>query len=193
MRNAAITFGPTWLTRLWSRNALVRGVDRAESLVAVILLLLVLGFVAVAGAIGTSVYDQKSQQYGHEAQQSRPLTATATEDSTVVPYPNSVTHVVTARWNAAGTTHTDSFPFSRRVRAGENITIWVGPDGRRVLRPPPPSQAATVATSIAILAWLTAFDAALLIMYAVHWRFDRIRYRRWDHELAGTRGRWPAR
>ncbi|WP_422747850.1 hypothetical protein ACN27E_07390 [Mycobacterium sp. WMMD1722] len=159
---------------------------------AITLTAVVVSFVAVAGAIGTTVYDQKSEQYARQSQDRHPITAVAVKDSTMPTYPDATTHAVSARWTAAGSVHTAVFPSSRRVSAGEEITIWVNADGKPMPAPQSPSDAAKVATGVAVLSWLAVLNTALLIMYLVHRFSDRTRFRQWDNELAQARGRWPA-
>lgn len=55
-----------WLACAFSRNPLVRGTDRVEALVIVLVSVVCLLAAPVAGAVGTAVYDARRQQYAAE-------------------------------------------------------------------------------------------------------------------------------
>jgi len=191
MQDNAITFSVTPFRRLLGRSPLLRGVDRLESLVAVVLATLCLAFLAVAAAVGTSFYDERSRAYAAEAQTCYTVTATAIEDSAVIAQPNTVINVAVVEWNAAGSNHVDEFAYDDRLKAGDRITIWVNAEGNRIVAPPTRSRASAEAVGVAALIWSVVLVGAGTLMYAVHRRLDGIRYRRWDREfdaLAGDGG-----
>lgn len=171
------------LTRLFGRNPLIRTVDRIESAAVLVLILLSLGFVAVAGAVGTDLYDTRSRVYVDEAQSSRLVTATVTEDSRVVVLPNSLAHVAAVRWNAAGSNHTDEIPSSRTLKSGETVTIWVNSRGGRIQAPPTNERAAGEAVGIAVMLWFGALGIAGVTMLVLHRRLDTLRCARWERAL----------
>lgn len=172
------------LTSLWSRNALVRGIDRWESLLTLVLIAIPVAFIAVAGAVGTSQYDARSRAYAEAARTSHPVTATAIEDSDVVVSPNSIVTVVTARWNANGANHVGEFPYPERLTAGDEFTIWVDAQGRRIVRPPSAGRAVNEASGIAVGSWLAVAATSAALGYGLHRRLDRRRYAQWERDLA---------
>lgn len=176
------------VSALWSRNPLVRVVDRVEALTTVVLFTVALSFLAVAGAIGTSQYDSRSRTYAAEAHTSHTVTATAVEDSAVIVEPNTVVTVTTARWDANGRNHVGEVRSPDRLKAGDHFTIWVDAAGNRIVGPPSPSRAANEATAIAVSAWVAVATAAATLAYRVHRTLDRRRFTHWDRELAAAVG-----
>ena len=73
-----------WVLRACGRNPLVRGVDRLELLIVALGILVVAVAAALAGALGTAVHDSRSRVYIAQAEARHAVTATATEDSTLV-------------------------------------------------------------------------------------------------------------
>lgn len=184
MRNASGMIGLDRLSPLWSRNPLVRRVDRWESLAMVVLVGIALAFIAVAGAVGTSQYDARSRTYAEDAKASRTVTATAIEDSDVIVQPNAIVTVVTARWNAAGINHVGEFAYPQRLKAGDEFTIWVDAHGRRIARPPSQARAVNEASGIAFSSWLAVATTTVALGYGLHRRLDRRRFAQWERELS---------
>ncbi|MEV3901488.1 hypothetical protein AB0K11_04120 [Mycobacterium sp. NPDC050551] len=148
-----------------------------------VLAVLSFGFIAIAGAVGTDVYDTKSREYADEAKSSHLLTATVVEDSRVVVLPNSLAHVAAVRWNAAGSNHTDDIPSPRRLKSGETVTIWVDARGDRIQGPPTNERAAGEAIGIAVLLWFGVLGVAGVTLLVLHRRLDTVRCARWEREL----------
>ncbi len=76
--------------------------------------------IPVAGAIGTSVYDNQVRFYAEEAKHRHAVTATALENSTVDvgPGPADVSFFVRASWTDAGSDHVDV------VKWADEATVW---------------------------------------------------------------------
>ena len=80
-----VEYVPRWrVLRACGRNPLVRGIDRLELLIVALGILVAPVSVACAGALGTAIHDARSRVYIEQAQTRHTLTATATEDSTIV-------------------------------------------------------------------------------------------------------------
>ena len=123
MHSLAYIHGP-WILRACGRNPLVRASDRIELLIIALGILVPLLAGAYAGALGTAVHDERSRVYIAQAQTRHPVTATATNDSTLVwGIDHSTTTRVDARWQVNGTEHTGSLTWDHAVKTGDTLTI----------------------------------------------------------------------
>ena len=187
MQTFTIGLGGRWWSRAWSRNPLVRRTDRIEAVVLSLAVLLTVVAVPTAGAIGTVVYDAHARVYAEEAKTRHQVTATATEDGTVVTQLKSISFTARATWNAAGRDHSDIVMWSDRVKAGDQQSIWVNADGAKVEPPSSSSSAAADAVGIAINVWLAVVAALAGLVYVVRRGLDHRRYAQWDGELNASR------
>jgi hypothetical protein len=173
-----------WVLRAWSRNPLVRAIDRLELLIIALGILVSLVAAACAGALGTAVHDARTAVYIAQAQTRHTVTAKAIADSSIVlsVYDNMAT-TVNARWQVNGIEHTGSINWPNAVETGDPLTIWVDRDGNRVDAPAPTSQASADAIGVAYVAWQTV---ALAVAGSVYWgrrRLDRRRESAWEHDI----------
>ena len=111
------------------------------------------------------------------------MTATAIEDGAVVVQPKGLSFTARATWSAAGRDHSEIVAWSDRVKAGDQLPIWVNTDGAKVDPPSSSSRAAADAVGIAINVWLGVAAASAGLVYVVRRRLDRWRYAGWDREL----------
>jgi hypothetical protein len=172
-----------WIGRLFSRNPLLRFIDRVEALAIVLAIgLSVLGL-SVAGAVGTDVYAARGSTYAHEAQTRHPVSATVTETSAAAVASDSGTVDGQARWQTDGVTHTGWFESLVPVKVGDRVGFWVDGDGNEVDPPTPTSRAGLDAITIAAEIELVVVAAAVALVAATRWWLDRIRDARWESDL----------
>jgi hypothetical protein len=174
-----------WLLRACGRrNPLVRTSDRIELLIIAIVVLITLAATACAGALGTAVHDARSRVYLAEAQTRHTVIATAIAKSTTVSRVRD--HAVTsvyARWQVAGTAHTDGFTMDGPVKTGDPLMIWVDHDGNRVDASTPTSQAGVDAVGVAFAAWQAVLFTAIGLVCWGRSRLDRRRISGWERDL----------
>lgn len=84
METFTLGVGRCWILSAFGGNSLVRVSDRLEAVPRIAVLATALVVAAVAGAIGTAVYDAHPRLYLAESQTRHSVTATVIEDSTVI-------------------------------------------------------------------------------------------------------------
>lgn len=182
---------PRWLfvQRLFGRNRLVRASDRAEALVLVLAVVVSLLIVPIAAAVGTAVYDSRSNLYAEQAQGRRTVTATVIDDSAAV-RPRSKTMTAHARWFVAGAEHTGQVRARTTLKPGDSVEIWVDENGSHV--GPPMGSAAEEAMAAAFAIWLGTATAAALLYVGTRAVLNRARDARWQRDfenlVAGSDG-----
>jgi len=173
-----------WVLRACGRNPLVRRVDRLELLIVALGILAVAVAAALAGALGTAVHDSRSRVYIAQAEARHAVTATATEDSTLVlRVDDSTATRVTARWRANGTEHTGILNWDRVVKSGDPLTIWVDRNGDHVDAPVPVSQAAADAIGVAYVAWQAVVLVVAGLVCLGRWNLDHRRDSAWERDI----------
>ena len=183
METVTICFGQGWVLRLFGRNALVRSSDRIEALAVMLAIVVGLVAAAIAGAVGTQVYDTRSRMYVEQAANIHAVSARAVEDSTVNVQSDTVALTATVQWNASGADHVDQIEWPEKLRAGERIEIWVDAAGNSVGPTRPASTAATYAVGVAVSLWVGALAATAAALLILHRSLDRSRFAQWDREL----------
>lgn len=184
METFTIGLGNHWWVRAFGRNPLVRGSDRVEAIVMMVAVMVTALAVPIAGAIGTSVHDQRTRLYAEETQTRRQVVATATEDATIVPQMGGVGFATEAVWTDSGIVHNDTIAWPGPAKIGDQQPIWVNSTGEVVGQPSSPSRADTEAVVTALTMWLLVAGASATLVCVVRYRFDRRRYAEWDREIA---------
>jgi hypothetical protein len=171
---------PRWrCMRLFGSNPLIRTGDRVEALVVVFAVVAVLFAAPIAAAaVGTAVYDSRSQLRATQAQNARTVTATVTGDKFVRRDTLGQTVTVPARWFAAGAEHTGVVSAPPRVTTGDSIDIWVAADGSYV--GPPLRIALDAAVAAAIATWFGVAIAAAALIGGTRAILNRLRHARWQ-------------
>lgn len=173
---------PRWLLaqRLFGRNPLVRVSDRVEALVSVLAVVLSLLTLPIAAAVGTAVYESRSNLYTEQDQNRSTVAATVVEDS-AAPDPWSKTTTARARWFAAGAEHTGVVQGRTMLRAGDSVEVWVDEDGAQVSHPVRSAVDEAVVTALVI--WLSVAITATAFCVGTRAVLNRIRHARWQHDF----------
>jgi hypothetical protein len=173
-----------WVLRACRRNPLVRGVDRLELLIVALGILAAMVAAACAGALGTAVHDARSRVYIAQAQTRHIVTASATDDSTIVlRVDDQAATRVNARWQVNRIEHTGSLNWDHAVKTGDPLAIWVDRNGNRVDAPAPISQAGVDAVGVAYVAWQTVVLAVAGLVWWGRSRLDRRRDSAWERDI----------
>lgn len=181
--------------RVW-RNPLARGVDRAES--AVVLLLIVL-WMAALPVVATIASARWSDAAGQSAADQRSLTAVAAVVDRSAQVPVGATDAAPVwipapvRWTGSdGRPATGITDVPASAVAGDRVTVWLNPAGRVVPAPPSPAALAGLAVLLGAGSWLLIGLLLLGAGWTVRRRLDRRRLRAWGHEWAQVEpGRHP--
>jgi hypothetical protein len=171
-------------------NPLRRGVDRAEGVVAAVLLLLGLMAVPVSLALGTAVYERgvRAERSGHW------VTAHLLADVPEVAWVSEGTTAMArtqVTWQEPGTGAVTGYaPVTQGAKAGEPVRLWVDASGEPTARPP--DRAETVAQAIggAFFALLGSVGLLMLVFILVRCGLDRHRDRLWDDAWLVADRRW---
>jgi hypothetical protein len=175
-----------WWLRLCSRNPLVRRIDRIESVVLGVAVLLIALAIPIAGAIGTSVSEQRARLYIQEAQTKHQVIATAIDDGTVGLHRNKVVFTAEATWSMAGEPRAGDVEWSGRPGIGAQQSIWIDVAGNRVQPPLSTNRAGGDALGIAVSVWLGVACASVGLVYVVRRGLDRRRDAEWDREIEAS-------
>jgi hypothetical protein len=180
----SFTFGfGNWLRHLAAQSPLVRVVDRIEAGALLLIITVALVAAPIAGAIGTATHEKLARQYAVDRASRHTVTATATEDSNLVPQPYEEPFLTQIRWQAAGIEHTEEVR-TYRMRTGDTMTIWVDTNGNPTHRPLTEGNAATEAVVTGFGLWFAAVGVAGAAWTLLRLRLNRARSAFWDRELA---------
>ncbi|MCV7221509.1 hypothetical protein H7I95_11395 [Mycolicibacterium elephantis] len=177
---------------LFSRNPLVRGVDRLEAVIVLITASVALMAVPVAGAVGTAVHDSRSQVYAQQAQSRHPWTATVTGDAISadelditagIPAMPRQTITVPARWVVDGSEHRGMVNAAPTVALGDRVDIWIDDDGRLVGEPAPQSRAPAEAVAAALGVWLGITAGVAVVGAFARVALNHARDARWQYDI----------
>jgi len=163
-----------WRLGPWSRNPLMRGCDRLQSVMVILGVLFVLMMVPLAAAYGTATYSRLDQQTQAELASRHAVPATLVEDShngnASEPLPASPQYQDHAKvqWSVDGVTHTADVPTAAGTKSGQTVTVWLDPSGSVVAAPETGSQIAATAVSVACGIWVTAAGGYSLLFLIVH-------------------------
>lgn len=196
METVHLTITNRWLVRALGHNPLVRGSDRAEAVITALLAIVLILFIPVAGAVGTSVHDSQ-MTYLTNAQATRhQVTAEISGDSTAPIDPYETGSLTPLRWTVDGQVHeTVVRTEDERVRGGV-MTIWVDDRGERVPAPPTPDDAALAAVVAAVSVWVGAAAVTAAVLGLLRHQLNRRRYAAWErafHDVVGGDGERPQR
>ncbi|MFD7006191.1 hypothetical protein [Rhodococcus jostii] len=189
-----------WRLAPWSRNPLMRGTDRVDSVVAAVLIAFVLIVVPFAAAFGTVTYTGLAERSHAELQTRHAQSAVLVEDPRPVVVADAHSRSpdtqdrATAQWTAPdGTLRSTDVQTAPGTHRGDTVTVWVDTNGNIVAEPRSGMQNAAIAVSAALSVWAGAAVGALLLYSGVRWISGRSRMRQWDREwndLGRTPG-WP--
>jgi hypothetical protein len=176
---------PRWpiLRHLLGRGPLTRTTDRVEAIASVLTILVTLLFAPLAAAIGTEVYDVRSNAYSEQAATRHSVAATVTGVPEQPEKLGVATITVQARWTFAGVEHMGAVATSSTVKIGDSVDMWVSEDGSQVPAPTPTTRAAVEAITVALVIWTTFAAAAASLFTLTRTVCDRVRYTRWQQAI----------
>lgn len=171
------------LRRLSVGNPLVRTSDRIETAAALLVFVVALLAAPASGSIGTLVYDNLTNRYAADRLTRHEVAATVTDDSYVAPQPYEKPFLTSIRWAAFdGTVRVDEVR-TDRMKAGEQVKIWIDADGNRTTKPRTGQDAATEAVVSGFGLWFATVGVAAAAWTLLRLRLNRRRYADWDREL----------
>lgn len=181
MQSFGLTFG-SWMRRLDRRNPLVRASDRIEVAAALLFIMVALLAAPVSGSVGTLFYDYLTDRSAADRLTRQEVPAKATEDSYVLPQPYETPFLTPIQWEFGATVHTDEVRTSR-MKAGEQVNVWIDSEGNRTAKPLTDRDAATEAVISAFGLWFATVGVAAAAWTVLRLRLNRRRYADWEREL----------
>ncbi|WNV77709.1 hypothetical protein [Geodermatophilus sp. DSM 44513] len=174
---------------------LKRGVDTAECVSRLLVLLVVLLSVPVALAVGTAVRSDLDARARAQAEERTRVTAVATADA-VAPReaPPRLRVPVPARWTSpAGEPVTGAVPASPATRAGDTLTLWTTAEGRRTDEPMTSAEVRRSTLVLVGVGWGGTLSAVVLLHAALCRLLERRRDRYWTRGWARVEPTWSRR
>lgn len=173
------------ILRLFSRNPLVRTVDRVEAVLmlgAVVVALLAAPF--AAAPVGTAVHDARGHLYAEQAQTRHTVLATVT-DVHATGAESAPHEVITtpARPVFSRTAHGGAVDTAPTVQIGDRVGIWVDDDAQQVDEPAALSRAANDAVVAALVTWVIVVAAAAGLLAVGRVMLNRVRNTGWQHDI----------
>ncbi|MGY1669780.1 Rv1733c family protein [Geodermatophilus sp. SYSU D00710] len=165
--------------------------DRLELVSLLLCALLAVLAVPVGLTVATTVGTDVAAEVRQQQEERHRVPAVLLADAQPVP---GVGAGAPAAWTGPdGSDREGEVPVPAGTRAGETVSIWVEPDGRRT-RPPLSPAGARVTTAVAgtVTAVLVA-AAAVTLHVAVRALLDRFRLRRWAREWTEVEPVWASR
>lgn len=179
-----LRWGP--ILRLFSRNPLVRTVDRVEAvfvLGAVVVALLAAPF--AAAAVSTAVHVARGHLHAEQAQTRQDVTATVTDVHATGAESAPPYEVITApaRWVISRTAHSGAVDTAPTVQIGDRVGVWVDDDAQQVDEPAALSRAANDAVVAALVIWVIVVAAAAGVLAVGRVMLNHVRNTGWQHDI----------
>ncbi|WP_147397296.1 Rv1733c family protein [Amycolatopsis panacis] len=163
-------------------SPLRRTVDRLESLLVAVAILLALAAVPFAVAAGRAVSTGVQHTAAAQAAASTPVAATPVQKALNVP-PVPTTRPVPVVWTLPdGSVHSGQVEMNVGTSAPTTVTIWVDRQGRQVSPPVGTDQAGRRGTVVGILTELAVILALTGLVALLRWPLNRHRAAGWENE-----------
>ncbi|MGB3438689.1 MAG: hypothetical protein WBA97_08030 [Actinophytocola sp.] len=180
------------------RNPLARGVDRLESAVVTLAVLIGLVLLPIMLTLGSVIHAGLSERREQQLRDRYETVAVLTEDAPKVTADADGTaggrSAVPARWELPdGTARTGVVPADHGLDAGAGVTIWLDRTGSPVSAPMSTSDARVTSTVVAVCGWLASGGLLALACRGLHVALDRRRFRAWQVEWARVEPGWHDR
>ena len=179
-----LPWGP--IRQLFSRNPLVRKVDRVEAVLmlgAVVVVLLAAPF--AAAVVGTAVHDARGHLYAEQARTRQAVTATVTDvrATDTEPAPPYGVIIAPTRWVIGRSTHHGAVDSEPTVQTGHRVGVWSDDHAQQVDEPAAFSRAANDAAVAALVIWVIVVAVAAAVLAIGRAMLNRVRNAGWQHDL----------
>ncbi|WP_194814206.1 hypothetical protein [Nocardia sp. XZ_19_385] len=177
-----------WQLRPWNTSPLMRASDRWEALVWILAVIAVLAAVPMAGAIGTASYTAAAARIDAENAAKVAVTATLTEEPQQVAAAmnrNTATldiYTAPVRWTWQDRSGTATVNVPGGAAPGDQVRVWLGPDGNPAPGPLPSSAAATEGIGVALTVLSAIWGSALAGVCVTAWLLSTRRAAHWERE-----------
>ncbi|MCV7067698.1 hypothetical protein H7H51_22045 [Mycolicibacterium farcinogenes] len=169
--------GRCWIVRALGANPIIRLIDRAEAVGAILIIVLILTATAATAAISTAVHDSRSHLYAEQAATRHTVQARVTARSKETAGGTGRRFETAARWPTPSGERSGSIVLTRPAEAGDQVDMLVDPTGWQVPPPPPQWQAGVDAVTVGVAVWLISIGviglaASLAQQWLMRLRFE---------------------
>ncbi|MBB5916543.1 hypothetical protein BJY24_005455 [Nocardia transvalensis] len=176
-----------WRVQPWSGNRLMRVSDRLEGVLRIVAAMVMLAAVPVAGAAGTAHYTAAVGEVRAENAAKTGVTAIVVEDPVLMPAVSvkdegGERFEARVRWTHAGTTGEATREVSVKVRPGDGVPMWIGPDGRPTAPPLPGNAAAARGIGFGVGLLVQVWAGALAVVAVTRCVLGSRNRERWAQE-----------
>jgi hypothetical protein len=177
-----------WQLRPWNSNPLMRGSDRCETVVRMLAATAVMVAVPLAGAAGTASYSTATARINAENASKVAVTATVTQDARQLTIPVNRTvasasvYTAPVRWTWRDRSGTATVEVPAGSGPGDQVRVWLGPDGNPAAAPTPSSAAATEGIGSGLTMLSGIWGGALAASWGTTWLLSSRRAARWEQE-----------
>ncbi|WP_425303219.1 Rv1733c family protein [Nocardia wallacei] len=175
-----------WRTAPWGRNPLLRMSDRFEGAVRIVAIVAVLGAVPVCAAIGTAGYTDAQAEIRADNSAKTQVTATITDNpvpvSAIVNDTGDTRYETAVRWSEGGKAGQASTDVDPTARPGDQVKLWVGPDGRLTTPPVPIGTAAWRGIGLALGFLVEIGTCIAAVVLLTTWLVGRCHRAQWARE-----------
>lgn len=172
------------ITRLLSRNPLIRRTDRLEALTLCLAAAIALVAIPLSVVVHNEVRTAQTATMERQAQTIHSVQATAVDDASAIVTETGGGAMVTARWTFNSAPHTDSVKVDdSSINAGERFDMWVDQKGDATHAPLTAAEAVMGSVLTAIVFYLAVLSLITLLVVAARGVLRRFRHRAWDVDL----------
>ena len=183
MRTLTVAWLRWRLVQVIGRNPLVRTTDQIEAALIALAVAVSLAAIAIAGAVGASVHEQRGRTFSEEALTRHRVAATVTGESVASSDARQPVTIVGARWRVGDTEHTGAFTWDHPVNDGQRIDIWIDQLGNHVNPPTPTWRAGADAVAAGVSLWLLVTGVTAGLFASIRPWLIRIRNKGWKRGI----------
>ncbi|WP_157229172.1 Rv1733c family protein [Nocardia brevicatena] len=176
-----------WRRRPWSTNPLMRGSDRLESVVWMVVVVVMMAVIPIAGAAGTAEYTSAAERIRVENATKAAVTATVLEEPKRIAGAESEQAMTDrfeapVRWVREGQERTATIEIPLATKPGDRLPMWIGGDDGPTTPPQPSAAAATSGIVVALALFAEVWVGAVALAWITGALLNVRRHMRWDRE-----------
>lgn len=177
-----------WRTRPWNTNPLMRASDRFEALVRILAAAAVLVAIPIAGAAGTAGYTAAAARISSENAAKVAVKGTISgevKQTAVVSVRSEMTEShaeAPVHWNQDGRSGTATIEVPAMATRGDEVTVWLAPDGTTTGPPQRSGVAAGNGIGVGLAILVEIWGAVLALVAFIAWALGARRRAGWERE-----------
>lgn len=175
----------TWRIAPWSRNPLMRPLDRLEGVLRLVALLAVLAAIPLAMIVGNAVSRAAAARIAGENAAEIPVAATIVSTPVPIPDHNGVPTQppqANVQWKTHDHNGSATLEVPGTAKLGDQVTIWLDPAGHRTSGPRPLRESGAQGVNAAVGVALSIGCGAALLVWGTALTLGRRRSAEWERE-----------